>query len=493
MGIGTDGGGSAALGVALFAGALGFAASLDNVQHSPAAHGWNWDLAAINSFGTIPDDALQSVLDAPGVDESAAFTTGPVTIAGTQVSALGIDPKAGAVYLTMSGGRAPLSANEIVLGASTLRTVNASLGDRIEVTTPSGDRTMTVVGVATFPAIGSARFGSMSLGDGAATIASVLPATDPTGRYSGVFLRLVSSGSRAEQIDQLRELVASLGCTDPSCFLVDAKPPQLAGYDDVRSMRLPLGVALASLVTLPLIYGIISTVRSRRRELAVLRALGMTGHQVSGVVILHAVVVACAAVLLGVVAGTLIANITWNLFAHSVGFESSVKVPAFAVALVAVGSVLTATAIAIAVALSPLSAPTRPSELTRLRQCKWVRTARPFDLMGMDATEQAEMVRSGTVRSRDLVAGNVGSHRAARWGDQRVPGGDGRVGACGGGDDRSTARVGSGVAAVGRGDGGDQGRHRRGGPDDGVGFEGGSRHLARGTPRWSHGFGALAR
>ena len=81
----------------------------------------------------------------------------------------------------------------------------------------------------------------------------------------------------------------------------------------------------------------------------------MTGHQVSGVVILHAVVVACAAVLLGVVAGTLIANITWNLFAHSVGFESPVKVPAFAVALVAVGSVLTATAIAIAVALSPLS------------------------------------------------------------------------------------------------------------------------------------------
>ena len=76
--------------------------------------------------------------------------------------------------------------------------------------------------------------------------------------------------------------------------------------------------------------------------------------------------------------------------------------------------------------------------------------------------------------------GNVGSHRAARWGDQRVPGGDGRVGACGGGKDRSTARVGSGVAAVGRGDGGDQGRHRRGGPDDGVGFEGGSRHLRAG-------------
>ena len=318
---------SAALGVALFAGALGFAASLDNVQHTPAAHGWNWDLAVVNTFGTIPDDALQSVLDAPAVDESAAFTTGPLTIAGTQVAALGIDPKAGAVYLTMNSGRAPLSANEIVLGASTLATVNASVGDRVAVTTPGGDRTMTIVGVATFPAIGSARFGSMSLGDGAATIASVLPPSDPTGHYSGVLLRLVSSGSRTERIDQMRELVAGLGCTDASCFLLDAKPPQLAGYDDVRSIRFPLGVALACLVALPLGYGIVSTVRSRRRELAVLRALGMTSHQVSAIVIVHAIVVALVAVALGVVAGALIANIGWHLFSQSVGFEWPVTVP----------------------------------------------------------------------------------------------------------------------------------------------------------------------
>jgi len=352
--------GSAALGIALFAGALGFAASLDNVQNTPPAHGWNWDLAVVNNFGTIPDDAVQTVLDASDVDESAAFTTGPVTIAGLQVSALGIDPKAGAVYLTMNSGRAPLAANEIVLGASTLRRVNASVGDPVVVTTPRGQRTMTVVGVATFPAIGSARFGAMSLGDGAATIASVLPPSDPTGRYSGVFLRLVP-GSRAKRIDEMRELVAGLGCTDASCFLIDAKPPQLAGYDDVRSIRYPLGLALACLVVLPLGYGIVATVRSRRRELAVLRALGMTQHQVSVVVILYAVVVACLAAVLGLVAGALIANIGWHVFSQSVGFAWPVTVPARAVAFVAVGAVLVATAIATAVSLSPLSR--RPGRL----------------------------------------------------------------------------------------------------------------------------------
>ena len=282
---------SAALGVALFAGALGFAASLDNVQHTPAAHGWNWDLAVINSFGTIPDDALQSVLDAPAVDESAAFTTGPVTIAGTQIAALGIDPKAGAVYLTMTSGRAPLSANEIVLGASTLRTVDASLGDRIVVTTPQGDRTMTVVGVATFPAIGSARFGSMSLGDGAATIASVLPVPRPDRHATRVSCcDWFSSGSRAERIDEMRDVARR-----PRMHRFQLLPARCASHRNWRATTTSdrsdsrSGRRSRASWSLPLGYGIISTVHSRRRELAVLRALGMTRHQVSAVVILHAI------------------------------------------------------------------------------------------------------------------------------------------------------------------------------------------------------------
>src|SRR6188474_907370 len=118
----------------------------------------------------------------------------------------------------------------------------------------------------------------------------------------------------------MRTLLAGLGCTDSSCLLLDAQPPQLAGYDDVRSIRVPLGTALACLVVLPLGYGIISTVHGRRRELAVLRALGMARRQVSAAIVLHAVLVALAAVVIGIVVGTLFANVGWRLFSQSVGF-----------------------------------------------------------------------------------------------------------------------------------------------------------------------------
>ena len=83
----------------------------------------------------------------------------------------------------------------------------------------------------------------------------------------------------------------------------------------------------------------------------------MTRHQVSAAIILHAVLVAIAAVVIGVVVGTLFANIGWRLFSRSVGFAWPVEMPAPAVALVAIGSLIIATAIATAVALSPLARP----------------------------------------------------------------------------------------------------------------------------------------
>jgi ABC-type antimicrobial peptide transport system permease subunit len=83
----------------------------------------------------------------------------------------------------------------------------------------------------------------------------------------------------------------------------------------------------------------------------------MTRHQVSAAVILHAILVALAAVVIGVLIGTLFANIGWRLFSRSVGFAWPVEMPTLSVALVAVGSVLIATAIATVVALSPLSRP----------------------------------------------------------------------------------------------------------------------------------------
>lgn len=346
---------SAALGIALLAGGLVFASSLDTVVHTPHARGWNWDLELVNSFGTIPDDALQYVIENEQIDEATAFTTGSLVIDGRRQLGLGMDQKAGALYLSMLDGRAPQSANEIVLGSATLGAIHRSLGDVVQVVTPKDTRSMTIVGVATFPAFGSGRFGSLSLGDGAATIASVIPSSDPTGTYSGLLVRLTPGGSRDDQIEQIRDVAAQLGCKDDSCFVLDAVPPQLAGYDDVRSIWLPFGLALAALVVIPLGYGIISTIRARRRELSVMRALGMTHSQVSGVIVLHAIWTVVVSIIAGLLIGIFAAQVGWRLFSTSIGIEWPLDLPVPALILVAAGSILAALLIAAVVAVTPLS------------------------------------------------------------------------------------------------------------------------------------------
>ncbi|MEY2445943.1 MAG: putative transport system permease protein, partial [Ilumatobacteraceae bacterium] len=344
--------GSAALGIALFAGGLAFASSIQTVLETPAAHGWNWDVAVLNNFGAIPDDAVASIAHDDHVDELTAFTTGLLTIAGHRVFSLGIDQKLGAVYLSLTDGRPPQSADEIVLGASTLRATGRSMGDTIEVVTPHDTREMTIVGLATFPPIGSARFGSLSLGDGAATIASVLPIADPSGTYSGVLVR-VRNGSRSGDVAALRALTVQLGCSDSSCFLTDAQPPQLAGYVELRSIWVPFGLALASLVAVPLSYGVISTVRTRRRDLSIMRAMGMSQRQVSAVIMLLGFSIVMVSAIAGVVLGVLAARVAWGIFSRSVGVDWPLNVPQLAFVLIAAGALVTALLISMVVAVTP--------------------------------------------------------------------------------------------------------------------------------------------
>lgn len=334
---------SAALGTGLFLAALAFGSTLDRVQHTPQAHGWNWDIAIINAFGAVPDDALHSILDLDAVGESTAFTTGTAVIDGRRTSALGLSLD-GEVPLVLISGHLPRSSDEIVLGGTVLDDIDHSVGDAVEVLTPAGSRSMTIVGVVTFPAIGSSRFGSVSLGDGAATVASVIPSADPSGTYSGVFLRVAPGGARESKIEAVREAVRPLGCTDASCFLRDAQPPQLAGYDDLEAITVPLSAGLACLVALPFAYGVVTTIRRCRRDMAILRALGMTHGQLSVVVVLCAVGLASVSVVIGAGLGAAITTTGWRLFSDSLGIRWPVHLPA-RLALVPGGAILVAVAV----------------------------------------------------------------------------------------------------------------------------------------------------
>jgi uncharacterized membrane protein len=91
-----------------------------------------------------------------------------------------------------------------------------------------------------------------------------------------------------------------------------------------RSQNVPL--VLASLFTLTalatLVHVLITSVRRRRKDLAILRTLGFTRRQVATTVAWQSVVLAVLALLIGVPAGVLIGRLGWSLFATGIGVVS---------------------------------------------------------------------------------------------------------------------------------------------------------------------------
>jgi len=91
-----------------------------------------------------------------------------------------------------------------------------------------------------------------------------------------------------------------------------------------RSQNVPL--VLASLFTLAalatLIHVLITSVRRRRKDLAILRTLGFKKRQVASAVAWQSVVLAVVALVIGIPAGVLLGRLGWSLFATNLGVVS---------------------------------------------------------------------------------------------------------------------------------------------------------------------------
>jgi ABC-type lipoprotein release transport system permease subunit len=80
--------------------------------------------------------------------------------------------------------------------------------------------------------------------------------------------------------------VIAKGCPIGSCFVkTDQRPADIRNYTSVRDTPLLLGAVLALLAVATLIHVLLTSVRRRRPDLAVLKALGLRPSQVLGTVL----------------------------------------------------------------------------------------------------------------------------------------------------------------------------------------------------------------
>jgi putative ABC transport system permease protein len=117
------------------------------------------------------------------------------------------------------------------------------------------------------------------------------------------------------------------------------RPPALQELGSVRSIPFGLGAVFAAAMATGLVLGITMSVRGRRHELWVLRALGADGRQRARTVLWHALTVALVAVAVGGPLGVALGRATARALLDSLGVAPGLAVPWSWLLAVGVGTV----------------------------------------------------------------------------------------------------------------------------------------------------------
>ena len=337
---------SASVGVAALSAATVFAASVSHLLASPALYGVTWDAMASNNSS---NDVRPIVAAVRQDRQVAAWATGwagaPLQAGGTAFDAIALTGPGGSSFIPAPvSGRLPTASQEIALGTKTLRQLHTRVGATIQVSLDNGPpRPLAVVGTTVFPTLSD----TLGLGTGAALtpggLRRLLPAGAPMPPPGDVFIRFRPGIEPQAGRTALATRLARLGS-----FTVGgpATPTDLLSFGQVQNLPQVLGIGLAAVALLTLAHLLMTSVRRRQRDFAVLRALGFTSWQVRGTLCWQALTLAVLALVIGVPAGIACGRLGWQIFAHQLGVTPVVAVPLAALLIVAAGWLAAATLIA---------------------------------------------------------------------------------------------------------------------------------------------------
>jgi len=250
------------------------------------------------------------------------------------------------IHFTINAGHAPAGAGEIVLGSLTMRTLHVGVGDQLTVTTPDGPEGLEVVGSMTFPTVGKGGADHPSLGRGALLTDEGLRALVSPGEAcleseeaicsQAIFLDIAEGADDDAVVGRIiaRDPDHTPGGTYEQPL---SRAADIRNYDQMRRGPLALAALLAVSALAALGFALTSSVRNRRRELALLKALGVTRTGLQTAVRVQALIMATVAVLIGVPSGLVAGRLAWGRFAESVGVPPFPTVPVITLAAIAAG------------------------------------------------------------------------------------------------------------------------------------------------------------
>jgi ABC-type antimicrobial peptide transport system permease subunit len=335
---------------------LAFRSSLDHLASTPRLFGTTWDVAVQDTTANTPcgggDYGASQVPGLTGLAEvcyqSVRLDGRPVeAIAFTTIRGTAIDPE-------VIAGRAPQGEHEVALASATLDALRKRLGDTVVVAGRSTQQEYEIVGRVVMPTLGQAQ----PPGDGAAFSGAGFAPLFDQNLFSRYFVGRIAAGSDAGAVSRRLDAIPQLG--SPSAAIRPAEIEHLRQVDWAPAV---LAALLAALGGLTVGHALIVTVRQRRREFAVLKALGFDRRQVASTVVWQATTIAVIGLAIGMPLGIVVAKFAWRAIATSLGVAPFVAIPTPALAL----TVFVATTLAVLTAAAPASLAARTSVAAALR------------------------------------------------------------------------------------------------------------------------------
>jgi FtsX-like permease family len=359
--------------------AVVFGTSLTGLTTHPARYGWNWNvlIQAEGGYGNwYPATMNRLMKGQPAVAGWSSFGFGQLPVDGTVVPVLGLERNRGSVEPPTTSGT-PIAGNgQIELGSVTLRQLGKHVGDTVLAGVRPHRRWLRIVGTVTLPSFGVSLTEHVSLGRGAmlsehdllatqglSTAPATSPDTSSQADPSAMAIDL-KPGTTAAQRARLVQWITSHnpdGTPGGTYQLTHFRAAAIENASQMGGQPLSLALGVTAAAMLSLALTVLSSVRRRRRELALLKALGMTRRQLREIVAWQTTLTLVVAVVIGVPLGIAGGRWAWHAFAGSLGVVPVTAIPLAvlvlgAAVLLLAGNVLTLAPATVAARTAPAAA-----------------------------------------------------------------------------------------------------------------------------------------
>jgi len=300
-----------------------FGASLSNLTRTPSLYGQAWQLQLGNgpTASGLTGNQVHAIVAAvradPAIDHISYFLTTPnnLTIGGVSVPTLLVETAKGSLTLPVISGHLPDGDGQMALGESTLRQVGGHIGSIVPLTTITkfaGPHTVPfeVVGTTSF----APTFQSGGLGTGAVlTPNAAIEAICGSGPahsacQKNVEKKIQTTPGWAILISVIpgpagHATLVSLSHRYAAWVQLPVTPNYLVDFGEAVNFPLLLGIPLALFGAATFTHLLVASVTRRRRDVALLKALGFVCRQIAAAVGWQATTVALLAIAFGVPVG----------------------------------------------------------------------------------------------------------------------------------------------------------------------------------------------